>query len=143
MNNNGKKFEQHMNGNLNVNLPKCEINTAHAELCIEEFSYKGITLKGLHAHANAQFTDENIRIEADASMKLFGQLLGTFGDSIIDMMKANTENIRARKTLIDQEIKTEEARTAREVSEKNYYDAKCREVEREAKIKFENLNKAE
>ncbi len=137
MNNNGKNFDR--NNNLNLNMPKRESNTGCAEICIEEFSYKGIALKGLRAHAHVEFTDEKVRVETDACMKLFSQLIGTFGDSLIDMMNANTENIRARKAVIEQKIKTETERTAREEAEKKYYEAKCSEVEREAKVKFENL----
>ena len=51
------KNDRH-NAALNINMPKKETNTGCAEISIEEFSYKGVTLKGLHAHAHAEFTDE-------------------------------------------------------------------------------------
>lgn len=129
--NNNKNLDRHMNGNLNVNLPKCEINTAHAEFCIEEFSYKGITLKGFRAHANASFTDEKVRVETDACMKLFGQLLGEFAPSIIKLIEAETENTTVRKAWYEAQTKEAEARTKK-------YEAEAKAAEHKCNCKKEN-----
>ena len=136
----------HNNENKNVCIAieksKAEnMSTGHSVIKIGKVSFKGFVLEDFEATAHLECTDENCRIETDAAMDFLRTIVGTFGDSLIDMMKANTENIRARKEVIEQEIKTEAERTAREEAEKKYYDAKCREVEREAQIKFESLNK--
>lgn len=116
---------KHMNGNLNVNLPKCEINTGCAEITVEEFSFKGINFKGLRAHAHANITDEKVRVETDACMKLFGQILGDFAPSIIKLFEAEAENVAARKTWYEAQAKAEEARTKKYEAEAKAAEHKC------------------
>lgn len=124
------KNDRH-NAALNINMPKKEINTACAELTIEEFSYKGITLKGLRGHAHAEFTDEKVRVETDACMKLFGQLIGEFAPSIIKLIEAETENTKARHEFYAAQTKTEEARAAK-------YEAEAKAAEHKCNCKKEN-----
>ena len=110
---------------LNINMPKKETNTGCAEISIEEFSYKGVTLKGLHAHAHAEFTDENVRVETDACMKLFGQLLGEFAPSIVKLIDAETENTKARREYYAAQTKEAEARAAKYEAEAKAAEHKC------------------
>lgn len=121
--NNNKHIDR--NASLNINMPKKEINTGCAEICIEEFSYKGITLKGLRAHAHAEFTDEKVRVEADAAMKLIGSLLGEFGPSLIKLMEAEAENTKARHAWYEAQAKAEEARAAKYEAEAKAAEHKC------------------
>lgn len=141
MNNNNRNNE---NKSICVAIEKAKaenLSTGHSVIEIGKVSFKGFVLEDFKATAHLECTDENCRIETDAAMDFLHTIVGTFSESLINMMKAKTENIRARKDVIEQEIKTEAERTAREEAEKKYYEAKCREVEREAQIKFENLNK--
>lgn len=123
MNNN--KNDRH-NAALNINMPKKEINTAHAELCIEEFSYKGITLKGLHANAHAEFTDEKVRVETDACMKLFLRLLDEFAPSVVKLIEKESEVSDARKGLYEAQTKESAARIAKYEAEAKAAEHKCK-----------------
>ena len=113
------------NASLNINMPKKEINTGCAEISIEEFSYKGVTLKGLHAHAHAEFTDEKVRVETDAAMKLIGNLLGEFGPSLVKLMEAEAENTKARIAYYESQAKAEEARAKKYEAEAKAFEHKC------------------
>ena len=122
---NNKNDRHHNAANLNINMPKREINTGCAEISIEEFSYKGVTLKGLHAHAHAEFTDEKVRVETDACMKLFLRLLDEFAPSVVKLIEKETEVSDARKGLYDAQTKTEEARAAKYEAEAKAAEHKC------------------
>lgn len=131
------KNDRH-NAALNINMPKKEINTGCAEICIEEFSYKGVTLKGLHAHAHAEFTDEKVRVETDAAMKLFGNLLGEFGPSIVKLIEAETENTAVRKAWYEAQTKECEARTKECEARAAKYEAEAKAFEHKCNCGKEN-----
>ena len=107
--------------NLNVAVPEQNINTGHLEIEVGELCWNGITLKGLHAVAHADFTDERVRVEADMAMKLVNQLLATFGDSLVDLLKAESEVTRSRKAFYEAQAKAEESRASK-------YDAEAEAV---------------
>ena len=119
---------------LNINMPKKETNTGCAEISIEEFSYKGVTLKGLHAHAHAEFTDEKVRVETDACMKLFGQLLGEFAPSIVKLIDAEAENTKARHALYEAQTKEAEARAAKYEAEAKAVKCNCAKENKDADL---------
>ena len=132
---NNKNIDRHNNASLNINMPKKEINTGCAEFHIEEFSYKGIALKGLRAHAHAEFTDEKVRVEADAAMKLIGNLLGEFGPSLVKLMEAESENTKARHAWYEAQAKAEEARAAKyEAEAEAARNCKCGKENKDAEI---------
>lgn len=124
------------NAALNINMPKKEINTGCAEICIEEFSYKGVTLKGLHAHAHAEFTDEKVRVETDACMKMFGQLLSEFAPSIAKLLEKEAEIVDVRRELYAAQTKAEEARAEKykAQAEAAAHECKCNKEIKDADI---------
>lgn len=119
------KNDRHNATNLNISMPKKEINTGCAEISIEEFSYKGVTLKGLHAHAHAEITDEKVRVETDACMKLVGQLLNEFGPAIAKLLEKEAETAAARRELYAAQAKEAEARTKKYEAEAKAAEHKC------------------
>ena len=92
-----------MNTNEMMNAAAEAINTnaGTMEFHLEEFSYKGVNLKGLHATAQAVITDERVRVEADATLKLIGHLLGEFGPSFAKLIEAEAEATSARRKLYE------------------------------------------
>lgn len=120
--------EKTLNANVNVNTPKQNVSTGNFHFEVEELNYGGISLKGLKGHIGSTITDENVRIQTDFAGKLFTQLIGKFGDALVDSIKVNTERQR-------QHIKNDD----REFEAEHKYDAekeKRRQEEHAADMKY-------
>ena len=81
-----------------VNAQKAEQNASigHVQIEIGELQVKGVTLKNLKASAHADITDENVRVQCDATLKFFNSLLGEFGGSLRELLSAAVETQKAR-----------------------------------------------
>ena len=96
-----------VNLNAKINAPQSNVSTGNLHFEIEELSYGTISLKGLKGHISSTITDENVRIQSDLVGKLFTQLIGKFGDALVDNIKVNTERQRQRIKDADREFEAE------------------------------------
>lgn len=119
------KNDRHNAANLNINMPKKETNVGCVEITIDEFSYKGVSFKGFRAHAHAEFTDEKVRVETDACMKLFLRILDEFAPSGVKLIEKESEVSDARKGLYEAQTKECEARTKKYEAEAKAAEHKC------------------
>ena len=148
--------------NINVNVAKVgekeNVSTSCLEIQVDELSYGGISFKGLRCHADATITDENVHVQCDTVTKLFGQLIGKFGDALVDNIKVNTERQRQRIKDADREFEAEhkydqenheadlkykEEQTRYYASQAKYYDEqaaaeKARRIREEQQTKKNN-----
>ena len=117
-----------INVNANVNAPQANVSTGGIHFEIAELNYGSISLKGLKGNIESTITDENVRLQCDFVGKLFQQLVGKFGDCIVDNINANTERQRQRIKEADREFEQEH----------KYDDAreKRRQEEHEADLKY-------
>lgn len=103
---------------LNINANNTtNVSTSNLNVKLGKLSACGIELENIELNANMIITDENIKTQCDFVGKLFGQLLAKFGDHINDLMDAETDNVRARKNLIEEEVETEKQRAAQYAAE--------------------------
>lgn len=117
-----------VNLNAKINAPQTNVSGGNVHFEIEELNYGTISLKGLKGNISTTITDENVRIQSDLAGKLFMQLIGKFGDALVDNIKVNAERQRQRIKEIDRDFEAEH----------KYDDAreKRRQEEHEADLKY-------
>ena len=120
--------EKTVNANVNVKTPQTNVSHAGFHFEVEELNYGSISLKGLKGNIESTITDENVRLQCDFVGKLFQQLVGKFGDCIVDNINVNTERQRQRIKNDDRDFEAEH----------KYDDAKekRRQEEHEADLKY-------
>lgn len=96
-----------VNLNAKINAPQTNVSNGNIHFEIEELNYGTISLKGLKGHISSTITDENVRIQSDLMGKLFMQLVGKFGDAMVDHIRVSTECRRQRIANSDRDFEAE------------------------------------
>lgn len=99
--------EKTLNANVNVKTPQTNVSHTGFHFEVEELNYGPVSLKGLKGNFGSTITDENVRLQCDFVGKLFQQLIGKFGDAVVDNIKVNSERQRQRIKDADKEFDAE------------------------------------
>ena len=130
--------------NETVNTNVRNNSTADFEFSIGEIEFKGITLKNLKMTAHADITDENVRVSTDGAVSLLKAIF-TFADAKVDkvlehQMKMDQKRLELRDQEVKASVEESKARTAKYEEESKYWEAKTKNLFKEADNKEDKNN---